>query len=86
MDFVIFVINFLFSVYYILLALRAILPWIPHNRMNALISPIYRLTDPFLNPIRAGLPPLKIGIDASPFVGIILLWLLQRIIIRLLGG
>jgi len=86
MDFVIFAVNFLFSIYYILLGLRAVLPWIPHNRMNPLLSPVYRFTDPYLNPIRAGLPPFRIGIDVSPFIGIFLLWLVQRIILYLIGG
>ena len=85
MDFVIFAVNFLFSVYYILLGLRAILPWFSHNRMHPLINPVYRVTDPYLNPIRAGLPPLRIGIDVSPFVGIILLWLAQKIILYFIG-
>ena len=86
MDFVIFAINFFFSLYYIMLALRAVLPWFPHNRADSLVSPIYRLTDPVLYPIRMGLPPQRIGMDVAPFFMIILLWLVQRIIMRLLTG
>lgn len=86
MGFVISAINILFSVCYILLALRAILPWIPHSRMIPWLSPIYCLTDPMLNPIRMGLPPQRIGMDVSPFVGIILLWLLHQFVIGLVGG
>jgi YggT family protein len=82
----IFIIKFLFSVYYIILALRAVLPWIPHDRTNVFIQPVYRVTDPVLNPIRAGLPPMKIGFDVSPFIAIFLFWLLQRLIVYLLGG
>lgn len=87
MDYVILAINILFSAYYILLALRAFLPWVPQNRMIWWARLISGLTDPLLNPIRLGLPPEKIGMDVSPFVGIILAWLLQHFIINyLLGG
>jgi YggT family protein len=84
MDFVIFVINFLFSVFYILIAIRAVLPWIPHSRMNLFINPIYQLTEPFLRVIRMGLPPARIGMDVSPFIAIILLWVVHQVILRVL--
>ena len=84
MDFIIFVINFLFSIFYILLALRAVLPWIPHNRMNPFIRPIYLATEPVLSVVRAGLPPLRIGMDVSSFIVIILLWIVHQVILRIL--
>ncbi len=84
MDFLLFVINFLFSVYYIILALRAVLPWLPHNRTNPFIAPIYLLTEPVLSVIRKGLPPMRIGMDVSPFIAIILLWIVHQIILRLI--
>ncbi len=85
MDFIIFVINFLFWIFYMLLALRAVLPWIPHNKMNPLVRPGYALTEPILSVIRAGLPPLRIGMDVSPFVVIFLFWVLHQIILRVLS-
>lgn len=84
MDFVIFVINFLFWIFYILLALRAVLPWIPHNKMNPLVRPVYALTEPLLSVIRAGLPPLRIGMDVSPFIVIFLLWILHQVILKVI--
>jgi len=85
MDFIIFVINFLFYVYYILLALRAVLPWIPHNRMSPFVRPVYFLTEPVLSVIRAGLPPLRMGMDVAPFILIILLWIVHQIILRVIS-
>ena len=84
MDFIVFIINFLFTVYYLLLALRAILPWLPHDRRSPLFSPIYALTDPVLAPIQLGLPPQRIGMDVSPFVAIFLFWLARNILSLLL--
>jgi YggT family protein len=85
MDFLIFLVNFLFSIFYILLAVRAVLPWIPHNRTNPLVRPVYQLTEPVLSVIRAGLPPLRIGMDVSPFVLIILLWIAHQVILRVIS-
>lgn len=84
MDFVIFVINFLFSVAYILLAIRAVILWIPLSKMNPFVRIVYLLTEPLLSIIRMGLPPLRIGMDVSPFIMIILLWVLHRVILMLL--
>ena len=82
MDFIVFVVNFLFSALYILMAVRAVLPWVPHNKLNPFIRPVYLLTDPVMSVVRAGLPPLKIGMDVSPFIIIILLWLVHQIILK----
>jgi uncharacterized protein YggT (Ycf19 family) len=79
------VINFLFAIFYLLLALRALLPWFGWRRMNFWGRVLHKLTDPVLNPIRLGLPPTKIGMDVSPYVGIILLWILQRFLQHLWG-
>ena len=86
MDFVVFVINFLFSALYILLALRAVLPWLPHGRSNAWLRPVYALTEPMLSIIRVGLPPARIGMDVSPFILIVLAWIAQRILLFILEG
>lgn len=42
-----------------------------------------RLINPFLNPIRRVIPPIG-GLDFSPFVLIILLQLVERLLVRLL--
>ncbi len=81
MDLMIFIINLLFSLVYIILIVRAILPWLTANRDNLIV----RLTDPILNPIRQGLPPQKIGMDVSPAVAIIFLWLVQKTLLMVLG-
>jgi YggT family protein len=85
MDFLIFLVNFIFSIFYMLLALRAVLPWIPHNRANPLVRPVYLLTEPLLSVIRTGLPPLRMGMDVSPFILIILFWIAHQVILRVLA-
>ncbi len=81
MSALIFIINTVFQIYILLLLVRAVLPWIPHNRFHPVVSSLYSITEPVLAPIRRGLPPMRIGVDASPFIAMILLWLLQQIIL-----
>ena len=85
MDFIIFIINFLFSIYYLLLASRAVLPWLPHNKTSPMLRPVYLSTEPLLSVVRKGLPPLRMGMDVSPFIVIILLWIVHQIILRVIS-
>jgi YggT family protein len=86
MGYFLFIVNLLFSLYYLLIIVRMFLSWFPESRFQKNFRFVYRLTDPLLSVIRLGLPPEKIGVDASPFVAIIFLWVLQRVIIGILGG
>jgi len=78
-------VNLGFDVAYILVVIRAFLTYLPHNRYHPLIKPAYDATEPFLSVIRKGLPPSKIGIDATPFIAIVLLYLLQQILLKILS-
>ena len=84
MDLVVFLINFIFSVLYLILVVRAVLPWLPHNESNLFLRPVYAMTDPVLSVIRNGLPPERIGMDVSPYIVIILLWIVHQVIMRFL--
>lgn len=78
-------INFAFDIAYILIVIRAFLTYLPHNRFHPIIKPAYDVTEPLLSVIRKGLPPAKIRIDASPFIAIILLYLLQQVLLKILS-
>ncbi len=86
MDLIYFLINILFGMYYLLIAMRAVLPFIPHNRQSLYIKPVYDLTEPLLLPVRQGLPPAVFGYDVSPFLIILFLALVHRLILYFLGG
>ena len=77
--------NLMFDLAYFLIVIRAFLTYLPHNRYHPIIKPAYDMTEPLLSIIRKGLPPLKIGMDASPFIAIVLLYLLQQGLLRLLS-
>ena len=75
---------------YIIIA-AAIMSWLvafgvinTYNRAVAQIGEVlYRLTEPALRPIRRLLPDLG-GIDISPIILLLLLWLIEREIVEYL--
>jgi|GEM_PF-375330 len=78
------IINWLLHGYILLIVARAVLPWLPIGRFNTAVRLVYSATDPVIQPIRKGIPPSFVGIDAAPFVAIVLIWILQQVIISLL--
>ena len=59
----------LFTVYIILIIVRILLSWIPrmpYNRvLNAVVTFVHEVTDPYLNVFRRILPP----VESSQFIG-----------------
>ncbi len=79
----IFIFDLFLKVYMLLLAVRALLPWFPRARFNSGAVLLTRITEPVMAPIRKGLPPAKVGFDVSPFVAIILLWLIDKAVLSI---
>ena len=77
------IINILFELLIWLLIIRIILSWLPHNRYHPLISLIYNLTEPILEPFRNMIKPIG-GVDLSPIIVFILLRLIQNYLISYL--
>ncbi|NDD66546.1 YggT family protein [bacterium] len=73
----------LFQCLTILLLIRVILSWIPHDPFNRIIAVIHQLTDPILNPIKQFLPPLG-GIDLSPLVAFFILDMIKTLLLTFL--
>lgn len=77
-------INTLFRLYEIIIVARVIISWVPFNRDNPVIQWIIKLSEPLLDPIRRILPTGSIGIDFSPFLLLLALSLVRRIVISTL--
>lgn len=80
-------------VYFALIFIRIILSWIPrmpYNRvLNAVVTFVHDVTDPYLNLFRRFLPPLKVGpgaLDLSPIVAIFVLLIVSGIVVALIRG
>ena len=67
----------------ILIIGRVILSWIYPNQQNTLIFWVWRLTEPFLDPLRRIIPRMG-GMDLSPWAALILIFILRRLIFNTL--
>lgn len=82
----IWILDGLFSVFYILLTARVLLTWFPlrpGGLLADIVSVLYLLTEPLLAPIRKIIPPLPMGaarLDLSPLILILLLNFLRGFI------
>ena len=76
-------INAIFDIVYLLLMVRILLSWIPHNRYNSIVSVLYQLTDPILRPFQ-NIIPTTMGFDVSPILAFIFLGILKNVIFRLI--
>ena len=69
-------------IYLILIA--SILSWFQPDPRNPLVRLLHAIVDPVLHPIRTLLPS-AMGMDFSPMLAIVILWLLQSLINNSLG-
>lgn len=64
---------------FFMLIIQAIASWIAGSHNNPAIKLISQLTEPLLSPIRRIFPPSG-GLDFSPMIAMVLVWLLLRIL------
>lgn len=83
----------LFLVYIILILIRVLISWVPRMPYNptlrAVLDFISETTDPYLNLFRRILPPIGgggFGLDLSPMIGIIVLYILRGLLVALIAG
>ncbi|HVZ36692.1 MAG TPA: YggT family protein [Polyangiaceae bacterium] len=77
-----FLISLLCDVYSFVLFVAVILSWLRLPEDNQIVVLIHRWTEPVLEPIRRILPPLG-GLDFSPFIALIGLRLIERLLLRI---
>lgn len=83
----------LFLVYIILILIRVLISWIPRMPYNptlrAVLDFVTETTDPYLNLFRRIIPPIGgggFGLDLSPMIGIIVLFILRGLVAGLIAG
>ena len=79
-------IDMFFRVIFIILMLKVFISLLPYSRDNQIVSLINRLTEPFLQPVRAMLPPTQTSIDLAPLLLLLFIYLLKNIILSLITG
>jgi len=83
----------LIVVYVILIFIRIVASFVPRMPYNpylrAVLDFAFEVTDPYLNFFRRFLPPLGGGgfaLDLSPMIGLIVLFVAQRVLVDLIAG
>lgn len=72
--------NILFWLLNMAIFLRVLFSWIHPNPYNPLVSLIYQITDPILEPLGRIIPPVG-PLDITPIVAMILLDIVRRILL-----
>jgi YggT family protein len=81
---VIYLINYAFDILNLLIIVRIVLSWIPHDRYNPVIRIVYDLTEPLLAPLRGRM--VYGAFDFSPIVILFILGFVRNIIINLFSA
>jgi YggT family protein len=84
----------LFVVYVILIFIRIVASFVPRMPYNpylrAVLDFAQEVTDPYLNFFRRLIPPLGggggFGLDLSPMIGLLLLFVAQKVVVNLIAG
>ena len=63
---------------------RAILSWVNPDPYNPIVRFLYRVTEPVLRPVRDRLPTLQMGLDLSPMVVLLAIYLLKEFLVPVL--
>ena len=78
------VINIGLTAYIWIIVIRALISWVSPDPYNPLVRFLYRVTEPVLRPVRRILPIGGMGIDFSPFIVIIVIYVVRILLVRLL--
>jgi YggT family protein len=65
-----------------IIIIRALISWVNPDPWNPIVRFLYQVTEPVLRPIRSRLP--FAGIDLSPMVVILIIYFLQRFLVRVI--
>ena len=84
MQFLYTIINNIFQLIKMLIVIRVLLSWIPHDPYSQLIQPIYKITDIVLQPIRDLFPLQNSRIDFSPIIAFFVIDFLKKIIFTII--
>lgn len=83
MSWLITFINVLFYALNLAILIRVILSWVNVSPYHPLVSLIYQITDPIIEPLRRIVPPIGM-IDITPLLALLLLQVIQRVLILFL--
>lgn len=84
MPFVVTLADWGIEVLIFLILVTSLLSWFQPNPRNPMVRLLHAVVDPVLHPIRSVLPS-AMGMDFSPMVAMVILWMLQSLLHRSLS-
>jgi YggT family protein len=66
-----------------ILIISAVLSWLNLDPRNPVVQFVYAISEPVMTPIRRLVPSIS-GLDLSPFIGVLVIWIISRSAIQLL--
>jgi YggT family protein len=78
------VIDLVLWAYVWVLVARALVSWVNPDPYNPIVQALYKLTEPVLFPVRRLLGGHGLGIDFSPLIVILVIYFLQKFLVRTL--
>ncbi|MDO4540760.1 MAG: YggT family protein [Syntrophomonadaceae bacterium] len=78
-------VNLAFEIYVLIIVVRCVLSFFPHNPRQPIYKFFYDMTDPVLQPLQRYLPPMG-PIDFTPLVAILLLMVLRSVVVFILSA
>jgi YggT family protein len=67
--------------YFWIIIARALISWVSPDPFNPIVRFLYRVTEPVLRPIRHRLPTLAMGLDLSPMVVILAIYVVDSFVV-----
>jgi YggT family protein len=77
-------VNLVLVAYMWIIIARAVLSWVNPDPYNPIVRFLYRVTEPVLRPIRNRLPTFQMGLDLSPLVVLLAIYLVRDFIVPVL--
>jgi YggT family protein len=72
-------VNWFFTLYSLAFIARAFLSWFKINYYHPVARFLIQITEPLLVPLRRYIPPMS-GMDFTPIVALLILWLVERLL------
>ncbi len=76
------VLHFLIGIMQFLIMVRALISWVNPDPNNPIVQFLNQVTEPILTPVRKLIPMWKLGLDISPIIAWLLLWLIDLVLIQ----
>jgi YggT family protein len=76
------VLHLVLNIYIWILVARAIISWVNPDPYNPIVRFLYRVTEPVLRPVRNVLPLQGIGLDLSPMIVLLVIYVLDRFLVN----